>query len=215
MAIGDHGHERGHRPRGFCHGPASLPPGSSCCIGHVWSLYGSVVVWQVLIQFVPAGRGAMQSVIECKYGFVLSAWDRIVSDELQWPGNKESAFRSLLHLALDRVGQRLHKQAQLEEAFSLEHQGSSLSCLLGRRGQLYEIVIIGFDYLWPRQPTLVDPGALLHEPRQTLATLAAYTRGSALVIEVVDGEWLNRDPRRHKGGSLSASTPISKFDLIC
>lgn len=159
----------------------------------------------------------MQRVVECKYSFVLSAWRRVVGDRMQWSDDKESAFRALLHLALDRLVARLRSGQPIDEMFRAEADDASLGCLVTRRGQCYEITAIGFSYFeHPDQLLSIDPATLLHEARQTLAVLAAYVRGGALVIEVVNGDGLDRMPSskvRERGSVAGAG--IRKIDIIC
>ena len=49
----------------------------------------------------------MRGVVDCKYSLVLSAWQRVVGDRVQWSSDKDTAFRGLLHLAVDRIGAKL------------------------------------------------------------------------------------------------------------
>lgn len=159
----------------------------------------------------------MQRVIECKYSFVLSAWHRVVGDRMQWSDDKETAFRALLHLALDRLVARLRAGQPVDVSFRAEVEDAALGCLVTRRGQGFEVTAISFCYYeHPEQVLSIDPATLLHEARQTLAVLAAYARGDTLVIEVVDGDGLDRrlPSKLRERGSASAAA-IRKIDIIC
>jgi hypothetical protein len=159
----------------------------------------------------------MQRVLECKYRFVLSAWRRVVSDRLQWSDEKEAAFRALLHLALDRVLARLRSGKPVEQSFYADVDEAGLSCLVARHGQSYEITALSFCYGESGDQSMgVDPASLLHEAKQTLVVLAAYVRGGTLVIEVVDGDGLERRAARNprRPGSASA-VRTRKIGLIC
>ncbi|MGE5511800.1 MAG: hypothetical protein ACM31O_11180 [Bacteroidota bacterium] len=158
----------------------------------------------------------MRGVVDCKYSLVLSVWQRVVGDRVQWSSDKDTAFRGLLHLAVDRIGAKLRMGEPVESSFSIDLDGSVLSCLVGRRGQIYDIIAISFCHQCAAPPASIDPGALLHEARQTLAVLAVYWQGRALVIEVVKGDALNRRrPRLTHEARPGPRSAFRKVDIIC